>query len=120
MGYRSNVTAAFYTSKENWPVLKLYLDQHFPEEFKEYLTVQGERAYIFKLDNAKWYDSYPEVQAFERFVSNFLKFTEGSEDSTQWAYEFVRIGEDNDDIEETYSDSAEYVISLSWDVEICI
>ena len=120
MGYRSNVTAVFYTTKEKWPVLKLYIDEHFPEEFKGYLTIQGERAYVFKLDNVKWYDSYPEVQAFQRFVSNFLEFDKGGEDSTQWAYEFLRIGEDSNDVEETYSNSAEYVISLSWDVEICI
>ena len=100
--------------------MKLYVDEHFPEEFKGYLKIQGERAYVFKLDNVKWYDGYPEVQAFERFVSNFLEFAKGGEDSTQWAYEFLRIGEDNNDIEETYSDNAEYVLSLSWDIEICI
>ena len=120
MGYRSNVTAVFYTTKENFSMMKLYVDKHFPEEFKEYLTVQGERAYVFKLDNAKWYDSYPEVQAFQRFVSNFLEFANGGDVSTPWAYEFLRIGEDSNDVEETYSDNAEYVISLSWDIEICI
>lgn len=121
MGYRSNITAVFYTSKEKWPVLKQYVDEHFPEEFKEDLTVQGERAYIFKLDNAKWYDSYPEVHAFERFVSNFLEFAKGVDDSTQWAYEFVRIGENSDDVEETHSNGAEYdVLSIIRNVEVCI
>ena len=120
MGFESNVTAVFYTSKENFSMMKLYIDQHFPEKFKGYLTVQGERAYVFKLDNVKWYDSCHEVQAFQRFVSNFLEFTNGGDVSTPWAYEFLRIGEDSNDIEETYSDSAENVISLSWDVEIYI
>ena len=120
MGYRSNVTAVFYTTKEKFSMMKIYVDEHFPEEFKGYLTVQGDRAYVFKLDNVKWYDGYPEVQAFQRFVSNFLEFDKGGDDSTSWAYEFVRIGEDSNDIEETYSDNSENVLSLSWDVEIYI
>ena len=121
MGYRSNLTAVFYTTKEKWPVLKLYIDEHFPEEFKGDLTVQGERAYVFKLDNVKWYDSYPEVQAFERFVSNFLEFANGGDVSTPWNYEFVRIGEDSDDVEETHSNGSEYdVLSVVRNVEFCI
>ena len=119
MGYRSNITAVFYTTKEEFSMMKLYIDEHFPQEFKGYLTVQGERAYVFKLYNVKWYDSYPEVQAFQRFVSNFLKFTNAHEE-LNWHYEFVRIGEDSNDIEETYSDGSEHIISLSWDVEVCI
>ena len=120
MGYRSNITAVFYTTKEEFSMMKLYIDEHFPQEFKGYLTVQGERAYVFKLDNVKWYDSYPEVKAFQRFVSNFLEFTKGSDDSTQWAYEFLRVGEDSNDIQEMYSEGAEHILSLSWHVEVCI
>ena len=120
MGYRSSVTAVFYTSKEKFPVMKLYVDEHFPEEFKGDLTVQGERAYVFKLDDVKWYDSFPDVASFNAFVENFLKFADGGDDSTPWAYEFVRIGEDGNDLEETYSDGAEYVLSVIRDVEVCI
>jgi hypothetical protein len=120
MGYRSNVTAVFYTTTEKFSMMKLYVDKHFPAEFKGYLTIQGERAYVFKLENVKWYDSYPEVQAFKRFLSNFSQFAEDGDDSTQWSYEFLRIGEDSDDIDQTYSDNAENVISLSWDVEVYI
>ena len=120
MGYRSNITAVFYTTKEEFSMMKLYIDEHFPQEFKGYLKVQGERAYVFKLDNVKWYDSYPEVQAFQRFVSNLLELAKGGNDNTQWSYEFLRIGEDSNDIEETYSDGSEHILSLSWDVEVCI
>ena len=120
MGYRSSVTAVFYTSKEKFPVMKLYVDEHFPEDLKGCLKVVGERGYLFQDDQVKWYDSWPEVQAFQRFVSNFLEFADGGDDSTSWAYEFVRIGENSDDLEETYSDGAEYVLSVIRDVEVCI
>ena len=41
----------------------------------------------------KWYDSYPEIIEFNRFVSNFLELAEQEE--IVWCYEFVRIGEDS-------------------------
>ena len=35
MGYRSDVRAAFYTQyKENFPMLKLFMDENFPEDLK--------------------------------------------------------------------------------------
>ena len=34
MGYKSDVTAVFYTTKEKFPVMKLYVDENFPEGFK--------------------------------------------------------------------------------------
>ena len=123
MGYRSDVKAVFYTSKEKWPMLKLYVDEHFPEELKGSLSIVGERGYLFQDNNVKWYDSWPEVQAFNRFVSNFLELADEDSDEAReraWAYEFVRIGEDSDDLEETYSDGAEYVLSVIRDVEVCI
>ena len=119
MGYRSNVTAVFYTTKEKWPTLKLYVDENFPEELAGCLSVAGGRGYLFQDNSVKWYDSYPEVQAFQRFVSNFLELADGDND-WGWAYEFMRIGEDSEDIEETQSDGAEYVLSLVRDVEVCI
>lgn len=121
MGYRSNVTAVFYTSKDKWPTLKLYVDENFPEELKGCLSIVGERGYLFQDDQVKWYDSFPEVQAFQRFVSNFLELADGEDsENLDWAYEFVRIGEDSDDLEETYSDGAVYVLNVVRDVEVCI
>jgi hypothetical protein len=49
-------------------------------------------------------------------VSNFLEIADG--EGLPWAYEFVRIGEDSNDIEETQSDSADYVLSVVRTTEI--
>lgn len=116
MGYRSEIKAAFYAPKEHAPVLKLYVDENFPEELKGDLRPidNGRYAgYMFEGNGWKWYDSYPEVQAFNRFASNFLELADGEEGSERrWAYEFVRIGEDTDDIEQNRSDYSDYQLDV--------
>ena len=119
MGYKSDVTAVFYTTKEKFPVMKLYVDENFPEGFKEDLTVQGERAYVFQLDDVKWYDSFIDVASFNVFVKNFLKFA-NAQGEPNWHYEFMRIGEDANDVETYCSDSAEGVLNLFRSVNVNI
>lgn len=122
MGYRSEVTAAFYVHKiheHDWPALKLFVDENFPEELKESLREKKSdmhHGYIFSESDVKWYTDYPEIVAFNRFVSNYLEIADGEND-LGWAYEFVRIGEDANDIEETSSDGADYVLRVVRSIE---
>jgi len=93
--------------------VKLYVDENFPEDLKENLRPiknSHYQGYMFEADGWKWYDSYPEIIAFNAFVSNFLELAEQEE--IVWAYEFVRIGEENDDIEENRSDYSDYQVSV--------
>jgi hypothetical protein len=117
MGYRSDLMAVFYAPKDNAPMLKLYVDENFPEDLAGELKPidNGRHAgYMFEGRGWKWYESYPEVVAFNRFVANFLELADGEDASERaWAYEFVRIGEDSDDVEETYSDHSHYLIRIS-------
>jgi hypothetical protein len=118
MGYRSDVVAAFYATPDKAAAVKLYVDENFPEELAGNLRpiknayYQG---YMFEDQHVKWYDSYPEVIAFNRFVSNFLELAEQEE--IAWCYEFMRIGEDNDDIEETQSDYADNQLRVVRNIE---
>jgi hypothetical protein len=48
-------------------------------------------------------------------VSNFLELAEQEE--IKWAYEFVRIGEDNDDVEENRSNYADYQLRVTRSIE---
>jgi hypothetical protein len=108
MGYRSDVVAAFYATKDKGAAVKLYVDENFPEKLKGQLRpIDNGRyvGYLFEDPDVKWYPSYPEVLAFNIFASNFLELAEQEE--IAWAYEFVRIGEDSGDIEETQSDYAD-------------
>ena len=115
MGYRSEVRAAFYTTrKEEWPALKLLVDENFPKDLDEDLhliTSEGMWGYDYNATEIKWYAAYREVRDFERFIGLFddiagemreLKGVTGEvyhEHINQWAYEFLRIGEDDGDVE---------------------
>ena len=119
MGYRSDVVAAFYANKDKGAAVRLYVDENFPEDLKGNLTPIDNKmvsGYLFKDDNVKWYDSWPEVIAFNRFVSNFLELAEQEE--IKWAYEFVRIGEDSDDVEENRSNYADYLVYPNRSIEV--
>ena len=118
MGYRSDVKAAFYATPDKAAAMKLFVDENFPEELAGNLRSINNghcQGYMFEDEHVKWYDSYPEVQAFNRFVSNFLELAEQEE--IKWAYEFVRVGEDSDDVEETRSDHADYYLRLARSID---
>jgi hypothetical protein len=94
--------------------LKLFVDENFPKELEGCLREEKSdmhHGYIFHESDVKWYTDYPEIVAFNRFVSNYLEIADGEND-LGWAYEFVRIGEDANDIEETSSDGADYVLRV--------
>jgi hypothetical protein len=106
--------AAFYATKDKAAAVKLYVDENIPEKLAGNLRpISNDRyeGYMFQDDHVKWYDSYPEVLAFNRFVSNFLELAEQEE--IAWCYEFTRIGEDTGDIEETQSDYADNQLRVS-------
>jgi len=125
MGYRSTVEAVFYTrEKEQAPLLKLYVDENFPknEELRECLTpIKANNAwgYHFMCDDVKWYESYTFVQEFNEFVYKFLKLlAENERARPTWAYEFVRLGEEANDIEEERSDNADCILHVTRDIEL--
>ena len=102
MGYRSDVAAVFYVSnKEHLPVLKLWLDENFPiKEFDENIR-WFDRGMVFECPDVKWYDSSPDVKAFEFASDKFIDLcnAEVSEGTPTFNYEFVRIGEEIEDVE---------------------
>jgi hypothetical protein len=119
MGYRSDVVAVFYTYDPNeFPSIKLFIDEHIPEFFRtdEYMRlfsggmprhVQGIK---FTMNGLKWYPSYPDVQAFEEAIRKFEKLSDGGD---KWLWEFVRLGEEVEDVEErscSESESFLYVV----------
>jgi len=115
MGYRSDVKAVFYTKDKNeWPALRLFVDENFPEALKGGLEIIGSSVYsgyVFSAESTKWYDQYTEVMAYNKFVGAYTELLEGDGDvGLPWVYEFIRIGEDDDDIETTQAGDAHYVL----------
>ena len=117
MGYRSNVMAVFYTYDPNeYPPIKLFIDEHIPEwcrgeEFMSTFVGNHDLHGIkFTMSDVKWYPSYPDVKGFEDALDKFEKLSDGGD---KWLWEFVRLGEEVEDVEEcscSESESFLYVV----------
>jgi len=117
MGYRSDVVGAFYVSKEeHFPMVKLWLDENFPiKEFEENIR-WFDRGMVLECEDVKWYDSFPDIQAFEAAANKFVELcnAEVSEGTPTFNYEFVRIGEEYEDVEVVREGIAcEYLLEVS-------
>mgnify|MGYP000438486521 CR=1 FL=1 len=104
MGYRSDVifAVAFKNREQMEEILAVYqMDEKVRthrviEKWK--LCPEHEPPYmVFRGDDVKWYPNYGDVQAFEHIVSVCAEFEEHR--GFEFASRFVRIGEDDADIE---------------------
>jgi hypothetical protein len=53
----------------------------------------------FACDDVKWYETYADVQCHEALINLAREWDEDADNHSNIAYVFVRIGEENDDIE---------------------
>jgi len=126
MGYRSEVTAVFYCHKpEDYPTMKLFIDENIKsqwvkESFKEDEKTNGDKYILFQADDVKWYDTYEDVIEFNEMIEQFKELADKDGSELTWAYEFVRIGEELNDIEANESDGADNVLNISRVVDINI
>jgi hypothetical protein len=105
MGYRSDVhiAVAFTCEEDLKEVLAVYaidplVQQH--DLLKEW-EVKEDNILLYLAEDVKWYDSSEAVQGIMHMLSLVDTFYE-ERDEMQVAYRFVRIGEEQDDIEERY------------------
>ena len=121
MGYRSDVHALFYTTtKEDLPVLKLYMEENYPKDLHDLEEISSNRIYGYemKYENVKWYSDYEDVKAFTAFRTKYLALLDAQEENgKEWAFEFVRIGEDTEDVECEQSMASIGVLSVSRSIE---
>lgn len=113
MGYRSNVVCVMYGNNDigcNTIVkefvrsrVEAYSDSAHPEaaaHVKNAFNYDG-WGVMFQADDWKWYDSYPDIQFLEQLFDEFEELLIGDDASdTAYALEFIRLGEDSDDVEE--------------------
>ena len=129
MGYRSDVTIIMYPSadhRDKFAALKLYVDENLPDEFE--VVGEGDRRYLHcYIDGVKWYDSYEEVDTYSKLFSEWDKLfadpddpsaKEGLQADPIFHYEFMRIGEDYEDVEYHQSYGADHVLNMSREVYI--
>jgi hypothetical protein len=120
MGYRSDVMAVFYTYDPNeYPAIKLFIDEHVPEWFRgdEYMSTFKKENLMgikFSMQDVKWYSSYPDVHGFEQAVEKFEKLSDGGH---LWLWEFVRLGEEVEDVEDRSSYQADGLLHVVRSIE---
>lgn len=101
MGYRSQVTSIIYGEPDKVKAFKVKAKlthstvfESFKDNIKDIIikTSPTDELGCIELDGDswKWYDGYPDVQAWHQMLEDAVEFG--------LSYEFVRIGEERDDI----------------------
>lgn len=129
MGYRSDVTIVMYPQfghRDKFAALKLFVDENLPDEFK--VVGEGYDRYLHCfIDGVKWYDGYEEVQKYNKLFSEWDELFADPDDPSAkeglhadliFHYEFMRIGEDYEDVEYHQSYGADHVLNMSREVYI--
>lgn len=119
MGYRSDVAAVFYTQDETKVgVIKMWLRENLPfKDWGEEAFDERSDGYDFYVRQTKWYDAYSEVERMDELMEKFRALF-CDVDDPDGALEFVRIGEEDADIEiERYGN---YDFRVSVGKSICI
>jgi hypothetical protein len=120
MGYRSDVQAIIYPSGGDqnlleYDKLKLLFNTTFKDVFEawgpDYFSWDDKhRVLKFDANSVKWYDSYPEVQKFVQFLTDVA--------GLDYQYEFIRLGEEDDDIEDDRTGDAEGFMYINRSIEV--
>ena len=114
MGYRSDVTIVMYPKNEkDFALLKLYADETFPDKFE--VHEQGFKYLLLEIEGTKWYEGYEEVDVYTRAFSEWESmFRDEAEPEYEpiFHYEFMRIGEDYDDVVYHYSEYCDGILNL--------
>jgi len=145
MGYRSEVDIVFYVPNDSetaYGLLKLWFDENYPHaEAKDEwcATIQYDEenlAILVSYQDVKWYDSYEHPQAVEKafedidtlldhqhltaVAQGLTPVKEDNPDITPFnvAWEFVTLGEEDNDTEMRMSANADYVIAVNRSTEI--
>ena len=120
MGYRSDVMALVYPAGGehnllNYDKLKTLMNTTFKDVLDvwsdDYFTWDDKhRVLKFAANSIKWYDSYPEVDRFTRFLAEVQEL--------EYEYEFLRIGEDDTDVEADCTGDAENYMYVERTIQV--
>jgi hypothetical protein len=103
--------------------LKLLMGTTFKEVVDEYFGscmtwMDSDHVLKFDIKDVKWYPSYPDVQMFEAMLSTFKGHTDDDEDIKGYCTEFVRIGEDTEDVEQVHTgDNNNYYLQVRREID---
>jgi hypothetical protein len=109
MGYRS--TVAFVISFKDKETLDNYLaprllDENLKNDRENFSRIAWDDASVmYYSEDIKWYDDYEDVKALTKLYKDTIE--------AGGAYRFIRVGEEDKDIEEEYAESD--TIEPFWD-----
>jgi len=126
MGYRSDVTIVMYPKrKEDFAALKLYVDENFPDEFEVRGGAKGDKYLLLEFVGTKWYEGYEGVDVYTRAFSEWEQvFADPNRDPTRsehapiFHYEFMRVGEEYEDVVYDCSYGSDHLLNMSREVYI--
>ena len=117
MGYRSDVTIMMYPKNEkDFAALKLYVDENLPDEFEVREGGIGHKYLLLEFSGIKWYEGYEEVDVYTRAFSEWEDmFRDGAEPEGEpiFHYEFMRIGENQEDVVYDCSYGSAHALNMS-------
>jgi len=123
MGYRSEVCAVFYCPKGDYPAMKLFMDENEPKDNElfdktdidhyEVVDLEDKMLIRYLFVDIKWYDGEGVFREFMEFMFTFEKITQ----TTSWNYEYIRIGEDYNDVHTLESEDNDHLIGVRREVE---
>lgn len=130
MGYRSNVHAIIYPVSENvddkvqdfellktlmHTTFKSVLDYWNENDATHFQFRESKTPYLeFYCEDVKWYPEYPAVTEFEEMLRSLVALDE------KFAFEFVRVGEDDKDVEVERSHNSECGLHVFTQTEVCL
>lgn len=123
MGYRSDVRAIIYgpTDVMQRFVTAAKLSEEYKQIFTEFFvaelrifTVNAGASDAWSVleiacEDVKWYEDYPDVKMWH----SFMRSVEDEDDWKELNYEFVRIGEEDGDVEYARSCDCDYILSVT-------
>lgn len=120
MGYRSYGRMVLTGEKDRVLAiiadLKLRGNKHMHEALDEMVLWEdnGEAYLALEFNDWKWYPDYPDIQAFEAIWDAFREAYEDGEDKPKLDGAFIRVGEDDDDVERRYFGDDPYDLVRSY------
>jgi hypothetical protein len=97
--------------------LKFWFEENYPvrEAVDEWCANirQKDGAIVVDYEDVKWYESYEHVIAVEAAIRKFDETFECDKEEGHYAHEFLRIGEDDTDIEVERSDWNDHLLYVS-------